>query len=67
MAWVFEADAVIVETARPDNFYARLTELAASGEAGPIDEVQSPDDNLQAVFNLARLQTGIIGEAVFKL
>ena len=46
----FEDDAVIVETARPDNFYARLTELAASGEAGHIDEVQSPDDNLQAVF-----------------
>jgi ABC-2 type transport system ATP-binding protein len=46
----FEDDAVVVETARPDNFYARLTELAASGEAGQIDEVQSPDDNLQAVF-----------------
>jgi ABC-2 type transport system ATP-binding protein len=46
----FETDAVIVETSRPDNFYARLTELAASGEAGQIDEVQSPDDNLQAVF-----------------
>jgi ABC-2 type transport system ATP-binding protein len=46
----FEADAVIVETAKPDAFYARLTELAASGEAGPIDEVTSPDDNLQAVF-----------------
>ena len=46
----FEPGAVIVETARPDSFYARLTELAASGEAGPIDEVQSPDDNLQAVF-----------------
>jgi ABC-2 type transport system ATP-binding protein len=46
----FESGAVIVETARPDNFYARLTELAASGEAGQIDEVQSPDDNLQAVF-----------------
>jgi len=45
-----ETGAVIVETARPDSFYARLTELAASGEAGPIDEVQSPDDNLQAVF-----------------
>ena len=38
------------ETGRPDNFYARLTALAASGEAGQIDEVQSPDDNLQAVF-----------------
>jgi ABC-2 type transport system ATP-binding protein len=46
----FESGAVVVETARPDSFYARLTELAASGEAGPIDEVQSPDDNLQAVF-----------------
>jgi ABC-2 type transport system ATP-binding protein len=46
----FESGAVIVETARPDSFYARLTELAASGEAGAIDEVQSPDDNLQAVF-----------------
>jgi len=46
----FEDNAVVVETARPDSFYARLTELAASGEAGQIDEVQSPDDNLQAVF-----------------
>jgi ABC-2 type transport system ATP-binding protein len=46
----FEAGAVIVETARPDAFYARLTDLAASGDAGPIDEVASPDDNLQAVF-----------------
>ena len=46
----FEPGAVVVETARPDRFYARLTELAASGEAGQIDEVTSPDDNLQAVF-----------------
>src|SRR5687768_5273671 len=46
----FETGAVVVETARPDSFYARLTELVASGEAGQIDEVQSPDDNLQAVF-----------------
>jgi ABC-2 type transport system ATP-binding protein len=46
----FEADAVIVETARPDAFYARLTDLAATEEAGPIGEVTSPDDNLQAVF-----------------
>jgi len=46
----FEPGAVVVETARPDAFYARLTELAASGEAGVIDEVTSPDDNLQAVF-----------------
>jgi ABC-2 type transport system ATP-binding protein len=46
----FEPGAVIVETARPDSFYARLTEMAATGEAGVIDEVTSPDDNLQAVF-----------------
>jgi ABC-2 type transport system ATP-binding protein len=46
----FEPGAVIVETAKPDAFYARLTELAASGDAGPIEEVASPDDNLQAVF-----------------
>jgi ABC-2 type transport system ATP-binding protein len=46
----FEPGAVIVETARPDAFYARLTDLAASGDAGSIDEVTSPDDNLQAVF-----------------
>jgi hypothetical protein len=41
---------VIVETGRPDAFYARLTRLAASGESGSIEEVTSPDDNLQAVF-----------------
>jgi ABC-2 type transport system ATP-binding protein len=46
----FEPGALVVETARPDAFYARVTEMAASGEAGPIDEVTSPDDNLQAVF-----------------
>lgn len=47
----FEADAVSVETRQPDAFYQRLTELAASGEAGAIHEVTSPDDNLQAVFS----------------
>ena len=46
----FEDQAVVVQTARPDAFYARLTELAASGELGGIHEVTSPDDNLQAVF-----------------
>lgn len=46
----FETGAVIVQTARPDAFYARLTELAASGECGTVHEVTSPDDNLQAVF-----------------
>ena len=46
----FEDQAVIVQTARPDAFYTRLTEIAASGELGAIHEVPSPDDNLQAVF-----------------
>jgi ABC-2 type transport system ATP-binding protein len=46
----FENGGVIVETGRPDAFYARLTDMAASGEAGSIEEVTSPDDNLQAVF-----------------
>jgi ABC-2 type transport system ATP-binding protein len=46
----FEDGAVIIETGKPDAFYARVTELAASGELGSIEEVTSPDDNLQAVF-----------------
>jgi ABC-2 type transport system ATP-binding protein len=46
----FEDEAVVVQTARPDVFYTRLTELAAAGELGTIHEVTSPDDNLQAVF-----------------
>jgi ABC-2 type transport system ATP-binding protein len=46
----FDDEAVVVQTARPDVFYSRLTELAASGEFGIIHEVTSPDDNLQAVF-----------------
>jgi ABC-2 type transport system ATP-binding protein len=46
----FEQDALVVETGKPDAFYARLTEMAASGEFGAIEEVTSPDDNLQAVF-----------------
>jgi ABC-2 type transport system ATP-binding protein len=46
----FEPGAVIVETGRPDEFYARLTEMVASGACGPVQELTSPDDNLQAVF-----------------
>jgi ABC-2 type transport system ATP-binding protein len=46
----FEPGGVVVETGKPDAFYARVTEMAASGEFGAIDEVTSPDDNLQAVF-----------------
>ena len=46
----FEDGALVAQTARPDAFYARLTELASTGEAGEVAEVSSPDDNLQAVF-----------------
>jgi ABC-2 type transport system ATP-binding protein len=46
----FESGAVVVETAKPDAFYTRLTAMAASEEFGDITEVTSPDDNLQAVF-----------------
>ena len=46
----FEDGAVVVETAKPDAFYGRLTEMAATGAMGEGYEVSSPDDNLQAVF-----------------
>jgi ABC-2 type transport system ATP-binding protein len=46
----FDPGGLVVETARPDAFYARVTDLAASGRLGAIDEITSPDDNLQAVF-----------------
>ena len=47
----FDEGTLTVETRQPDRFYQRLTDLAASGEAGTIAEVTSPDDNLQAVFS----------------
>jgi len=46
----FESGAVVVETGKPDAFYSLVTRMAASGDFGTIDEVTSPDDNLQAVF-----------------
>jgi ABC-2 type transport system ATP-binding protein len=46
----FEPGAMVVETGKPDEFYARMTEIVAEGACGAIDEVTSPDDNLQAVF-----------------
>ena len=45
-----EPGGLVIETARPDAFYARVTDLAASRQCGLIDEITSPDDNLQAVF-----------------
>jgi ABC-2 type transport system ATP-binding protein len=47
----FDEDAVLIQTAKPDAFYERLTEMAASGNGSDIYEVTSPDDNLQAVFD----------------
>ena len=48
----FDGDnMVIVQTAKPDAFYARLTQMAAADPTGEITEVTSPDDNLQAVFD----------------
>ena len=47
----FEDGAVVVETGKPDAFYGRLTEVAATGALGDVYEISSPDDNLQAVFD----------------
>jgi ABC-2 type transport system ATP-binding protein len=46
----FEPGALVVETGTPDDFYANLTELVASGNSGAVEAMTSPDDNLQAVF-----------------
>jgi ABC-2 type transport system ATP-binding protein len=46
----FEPGAVVVETGKPDLFYTRLTDLVAEGRCGAVEEMTSPDDNLQAVF-----------------
>ena len=46
----FEPGAVVIETGKPDAFYSDLTDLVASGTVGAVEEVTSPDDNLQAVF-----------------
>jgi ABC-2 type transport system ATP-binding protein len=46
----FQEGAVVVETGKPDLFYSRLTELVAAGKCGAVEELTSPDDNLQAVF-----------------
>jgi ABC-2 type transport system ATP-binding protein len=44
-----DADALLVETRRPDDFYGRLPVLATK-EGMRIREVYSEDDNLEAVF-----------------
>ena len=49
-AWVSLPGASYPSDTTVTRFYARLTEMAATEEFGAIDEVTSPDDNLQAVF-----------------
>ncbi|MDE0552776.1 MAG: ABC transporter ATP-binding protein [Candidatus Poribacteria bacterium] len=43
------AGDIIIETARPDAFYARLPELLIENELN-VSQLYSPDDNLSAVF-----------------
>ncbi len=44
-----EAGDVIIETAKPDAFYARLPEILIENELN-VSQLYSPDDNLSAVF-----------------
>ena len=44
-----EQSAVLIETRKPDAFYARLPALALE-DGTPIREVYSEDNNLEAVF-----------------
>ncbi len=44
-----EAGDVIIETAKPDVFYARLPQILIANELN-VSQLYSPDDNLSAVF-----------------
>ncbi|RKU17516.1 hypothetical protein C6500_15300 [Candidatus Poribacteria bacterium] len=44
-----ESGDIIIETAKPDAFYARLPELLIENELS-VSQLYSPDDNLSAVF-----------------
>ena len=47
-----ETDAagdIIIETAKPDAFYARLPEILIENELN-VSQLYSPDDNLSSVF-----------------
>ena len=46
----FEPGAVDRRDREAGRVLRRLTELVAAGACGPVEEVTSPDDNLQAVF-----------------
>lgn len=45
-----EGDGLTVESRKPDDFYGRLPELMLDHEI-ELEEITSPDDNLQAVFH----------------
>jgi ABC-2 type transport system ATP-binding protein len=45
-----ERHEVLAETADPEHFYARLAGLVLE-ESVPIEELDSPDDNLESVFH----------------
>lgn len=44
-----ENGGMIIETLKPDDFYSRLPKIVLENEL-KIEELHSPDDNLQAVF-----------------
>ncbi len=44
-----EENSLVIESSKPDEFYERLPELMLVHEIG-LEEISSPDDNLQAVF-----------------
>ena len=44
-----ESGDIIIETAKPDTFYARLPELLIENELN-VSQLYSPDDNLSSVF-----------------
>ena len=44
-----EDEALVVETVKPDDFYSRLPEIILENDI-KVENLHSPDDNLQAVF-----------------
>ena len=44
-----KADDIIIETVKPDTFYARLPELLIENDIN-VSQLYSPDDNLSSVF-----------------
>lgn len=49
VTFVDGAGDVIIETAKPDSFYARLPQILIENELN-VSQLYSPDDNLSAVF-----------------